>query len=320
MTPNMATEDIMPPRLTDNQTTIVTCPSELPTVVEYINGIDTILTVIIAITILLSFSTFVVSVNSVRQVLRQTPKRFKSKTIVILIIYPIVTALAIVSILIPKSYFICDSVSHIYFMITAYVFHSLVVDYVGGEDTFIKASDSETFNIRTPPCCCCLPFLKRSAVTKNRMLFTRLLTLQLPIVQSILFIGLNVVFIEEIQKFNQIILYFVPFIVISIILGVWGLNIIVRMIAPMQEELKVMAKYVALQPVLILCKVQPLVIMVIVTYVTPKCEFPMVLQVQKNAVFQMCLSAEMLVLSVWAMQLYRTPSKSRELLVKPETT
>lgn len=38
----------------------------------------------------------------------------------------IVTALAIVSTLIPKSYFICDTASHIYFMISAYVFYRLV--------------------------------------------------------------------------------------------------------------------------------------------------------------------------------------------------
>lgn len=37
-----------------------------------------------------------------------------------------------------------------------------------------------------------------------------------------------------------------------------------------------------LQAVLLLCKLQPLVIMGIVTYVTPSCDFPLTLQVQKN--------------------------------------
>lgn len=54
------------------------------------------------------------------------------------------------------------------------------------------------------------------------------------------------------------------------------------MIAPLYEEFKIMGKYVVLQAVLILCKIQPVVIMVIVTYVTPRCDFPLVLQVQKN--------------------------------------
>lgn len=309
---------------TGNRSTTValsrSCPTELPTVVQYLNGLDTAVTVIIAITIVLSFATFVICGKNIRQVLRYTPKRFKSKTIVVLIIYPVVTTLAIISALVPKSYFICDTASHIYFMISAYVFYSLIVDYIGGEEAFIRSSDTQTFNARTPPCCCCLPFLQRSAVTKNRLLFTRLLILQLPIVQSLLFVGLNVVFVEDVENFNRIILYFVPFIVVSIIAGVWGLNIIVRMVNPLYSEFKVMGKYVVLQAVLILCKVQPLVIMGLVTYVTPSCAFPLTLQVQKNAVFQMCLCAEMLVLSLWAFQLYKTPNKNQQLLEKTEST
>ncbi|XP_058823915.1 organic solute transporter alpha-like protein [Topomyia yanbarensis] len=316
----MDSESTKYPEPSDNQTSTRVCPSELPTVIEYISGLDTILTVIIAITIVLSIATFAICGRAVAQVLKQTPKRFKSKTIILLNIYPVVTALAIVSILIPKSYFICDTVSHIYFMICAYVFYSLSIDYVGGDDSFIKSSDSETFNTRTPPCCCCLLFLKRSPVTKNRLLFTRLMILQLPVVQTILFLGLNIVFVEDIGNFNQTILYFVPFIVASILIGVWGLNITIRMIAQFHTEFQIMAKYVVLQSVLILCKVQPLVIMVIVAHVTPRCDFPLVLQVQKNAVFQMCLCAEMLVLSLWALQLYKTPSKNRQLLAKPEAT
>lgn len=315
----MENESIVVVEFADNRTT-KDCPTQLPTIIEYFNGLDIIITVIIAITIVLSFATFVICGNNIRQVLRYTPKRFKSKTIVVLIIYPIVTALAIVSALIPKSYFICDTASHIYFMICAYVFYSLIIEYVGGDETFIRSSDSRTFNVRTPPCCCCLPFLHRSAVTKNRLLLTRLLVLQLPIVQSLLFVGLNVVFIEDIENFNRIILYFVPFIVLSIILGVWGLNIIVRMVSPLYSEFKLMGKYVVLQAVLLLCKIQPLVIMGIVTYVTPSCDFPLTLQVQKNAVFQMCLCAEMLVLSLWAFTLYKTPNKNQHLLEKPESS
>ncbi|XP_038119420.1 organic solute transporter alpha-like protein [Culex quinquefasciatus] len=317
----MAIEDILSStEFAANTTVGEECPSQLPTVVQYLNGLDTILTVIIGITIVLSLVTFVICGKNISQVLRHTPKRFKTKTIILLSIYPTVTALAMVSVLVPKSYFVCDTVSHIYFMICAYIFYSLVMAYVGGEDGFIKSSDTETFNVRTPPCCCCVPFLKRSPVTKNSLLFTRLLILQLPIIQSILFFGLNIVFLEDLDNFNRIILYFVPFIAGSILLGVWGLNILVRMIAPLYEEFKIMGKYVVLQAVLILCKIQPVVIMVIVTYVTPRCDFPLVLQVQKNAVFQLCLCGEMVFLSLWAFQLYKTPSNTRQLLAKSEST
>lgn len=109
-------------------------------------------------------------------------------------------------------------------------------------------------------------------------------------------------------NFNRIILYFVPLIVISILLGVWGLNILVRMLAPLYSDLKLMGKYFVLQAVLILCRIQPLVIAGIVSSSISDCVFPITLQVQKNAIFQLCLCFEMMVLSCWASLLYKSPS------------
>lgn len=45
-------------------------------------------------------------------------------------------------------------------------------------------------------------------------------------------------FVENNNFFNKTIPYFVPFIVGSIIIGVWGLNITVRMIAPTLTGMK----------------------------------------------------------------------------------
>uniref|UniRef100_A0A182PKH2 Organic solute transporter alpha-like protein n=1 Tax=Anopheles epiroticus TaxID=199890 RepID=A0A182PKH2_9DIPT len=284
------------------------CTNELPTVQEYLDGLTLPIAFIIAATVLLSIGTFSIFFNNAYHILHRAPKQFKTKSILLLTIYPLVTLFGVVSISVPRAYFLCDTVMHVYFMICAYIFFSLCMQYVDGEDALIKSTDSQTFSLRTPPLCCIMPLFKRTSVTKNRLRFVRMLIMQLPVVQTALFLALNVVFVEDYPNFNRIILYFVPLIVISILLGVWGLNILVRMIAPLYSDLKLMGKYFVLQTVLILCRIQPLVIAAIVSSSITDCAFPNTLQVQKNAIFQLCLCFEMMVLSCWASLLYKTPS------------
>ncbi|XP_053671214.1 organic solute transporter alpha-like protein [Anopheles nili] len=284
------------------------CTNELPTVQEYLDGLNYPIACIIVATVLLSIATFSIFFKNAYHILHRTPKQFKTKSILLLTIYPLVTLFGVVSISVPRAYFLCDTVMHVYFMICAYVFFSLCMQYVDGEDALIKSTDSQTFSLRTPPFCCLVPLFKRQPVTKTRLRFVRMLIMQLPVVQTALFLALNVVFVEDYANFNRIILYFVPLIVVSILLGVWGLNVLVRMLSPLYSDLKLMGKYFVLQAVLILCRIQPLIIAAIVGSTIAECAFPMTLQVQKNAVFQMCLCFEMMLLSCWASVLYKFPS------------
>lgn len=65
------------------------------------------------------------------------------------------------------------------------------------------------------------------------------------------------------EMYDDLLVYFVPFIVASILTGVWGLQITARMIAPYLPDYKIMPKYFAIQLVLIFCKLQPAVIQLI---------------------------------------------------------
>lgn len=58
---------------------------------------------------------------------------------------------------------------------------------------------------------------------------TRTLILQLTISHIVLFIALNVIKSNDEDTFNMILQYFVPAIVGPILLGIWGLNIMIRM-------------------------------------------------------------------------------------------
>lgn len=82
-------------------------------------------------------------------------------------VYCIIGAAAFTSLCVFKAYVFCDSICHFAFVICAYQFFCLCVEYGGGETNFIKRTGGLlSFNIQTPPLCCCLTFLEPSPMTK----------------------------------------------------------------------------------------------------------------------------------------------------------
>lgn len=82
-------------------------------------------------------------------------KQFTTRTLILLCYYPIVAAAALISISLPKSIILCDTICHFAFTICAYQFFCLCIEYANGEKNFIKlAGDQRVFRLRVPPCCC----------------------------------------------------------------------------------------------------------------------------------------------------------------------
>lgn len=79
----------------------------------------------------------------------------------------------------------------------------------------------------------------------------------------------------EQELYAQIFLYVVPVFVTSILLGVWGLNIVTRMLNPSFPDMNLRGKYLALQLVLMANKLQPIISTLIVANVDFHCTFPL---------------------------------------------
>lgn len=100
-------------------------------------------------------------------IIRHTPKPYRGRTLTLCGIYTIVGAAALTSLIAYRAYVFCDSVCHFAFLMCAYQYFTLIIDYADGESNFIKNTNgSMVFNMRTPPLCCCLPFLKPTVITK----------------------------------------------------------------------------------------------------------------------------------------------------------
>lgn len=105
----------------------------------------------------------------------------------------------------------------------------------------------------------------------------------MPIAHVILFLVLNIIFIEDIATFDAIILYFIPFIALTVLGGIWGFNIAIRMMAPHYVELKLTQKYFAFQLVLFFCKIQPIFLNFAMNRLMTACYGPFTVIVQRHS-------------------------------------
>lgn len=113
--------------------------------------------------------------------------------------------------------------------------------------------------------------------------FLRFLIIQLPVAHIVIFVVLNLIYIEDIQTFDNVILYFVPFIALAVVGGVWGFNISIRMMAPHFVSLKLAQKYFAFQLVLFFCKIQPIFLNAVMKALITTCEGPFTIIVKRHS-------------------------------------
>lgn len=158
-------------------------------------------------------------IRQIPSILQNTPSKYQSRTIILCGIYSVTGTAALVSLIVYRSAVLCDSISHFAFVMGAYQYFTLVIDYYGGESEFIKHTNGlKVFNIQTPPCCCCLQFLLPSELTKyahfllhlvtnkhffrfklilcicsrNKLKWLRIMVVQMSIIQGVLLFLLNV--------------------------------------------------------------------------------------------------------------------------------
>lgn len=160
----------------------------------------------------------------------------------------------------------------------------------------------------------------------------RFLVLQMPVAHIVIFVVLNLIYIEDIPTFDIVVIYFIPFIAITVLGGIWGFNLAIRMMAPYYVNLKLVQKYFAFQLVLFFCKIQPILLNVVLKALITTCEGPFTIVVKRHselskflniaasinhykssyvAIIQMLVQFQMLILCIWASFLYKNPLPSK---------
>lgn len=119
---------------------------------------------------ILNISIFATTVSRLR---RHLDKPLLGPSIMMVGLYPIISVAALVTILVPYSWFICHTVMHVMFMVGGPVFRTLLFRYVGSEQNYVKETAGEAVQLNTPPCCCCCLCLPMVIPTKAKLCISR---------------------------------------------------------------------------------------------------------------------------------------------------
>ncbi|XP_055388428.1 organic solute transporter alpha-like protein [Condylostylus longicornis] len=266
-------------------------------------------TLSIVLAIIVFFINIAIFCASVTQSLKRVRKLYLGSTIFLLSLYPIISFAALITILIPRSFLICHTIMHLLFTFGAFIYYRLCILYVNGLENFLKEADAEILNVRTPPCCCCCLCIHSIALTKNRMNILFYMITQLPCIQFVIMLILNFIYVYEESIYKVCNWYFAPFMFTSILTGVWGLNIVTRMVDSHVKNLNMKKKFFALQFILIFCKLQFIILNSSLDGVYLGSQgYPITDTVYKQAIINILITLEMILLSLLAKQAYKEPT------------
>lgn len=127
----------------------------------------------ILIAMLLIFAIGYQFIRQMPYIIGNTPTKYRTRTLLLCAVYIIVGAAAFISLLAYEAFVFCDSVCHFTFLLCAYQYFVLIIDYADGESNFIKETNElKVFDMRTPPLCCFLHcVLQPTTITKYAIFF-----------------------------------------------------------------------------------------------------------------------------------------------------
>lgn len=124
------------------------------------------------------------------------------------------------------------------------------------------------------------------------MCLLRVLVLQLPVVQGLLYMVLLVMWAEEESLYEVNYMYLQPVVVVSILTGIWGLLMTIKMLSTVLSGHLVLGKFVALQAVLLLAKFQGLAARALAWYNVLPCNPPLTPAVYANRECTSCCGSQ----------------------------
>ncbi|KAJ8973945.1 hypothetical protein NQ317_002449 [Molorchus minor] len=139
----------------------------------------------------------------------------------------------------------------------------------------------------------------------------RLLVLQLPVVQGLVYVILLVMWAEReayftFQSLYQInYMYIQPVMICSILTGIWGMSMTINILKTKCEKYLLIGKFLALQMVLIFAKLQGLSTKALVWFHVLPCRPPITPQVYANLIHNTLMLSEMVLLGAIARYLYK---------------
>ncbi|XP_018331653.1 organic solute transporter alpha-like protein [Agrilus planipennis] len=224
------------------------------------------------------------------------------------ILFAVVALATFCATIVPRSHLLAEAVTQGTFMAAMYQLFCLLVAYCGGEAELIRRVKPTTLKMKVGPCCCwpCC-FLPSLEMTKNRVRQLRILVLQLPVIQGLIYMTLLVMWAERESLYQINYMYVQPVVVVSILFGIWGMTMTITLLKDVLKDHSLQAKFLVLQMVLLFAKLQGLATRIIVWAGLLPCKPPITSAVYGNLIHNTLMLLEMVLLSVIARRLYKRP-------------
>ncbi|CAH1636831.1 unnamed protein product [Spodoptera littoralis] len=225
---------------------------------------------------------------------------------VVLSIYPIVAASALVMIVVPRSRLPAEAVAQEAVMVALYHFFCLVIAECGGTEQFVRSAGGADLETRVMPCCCwpcCV--IPRPKLHKGSLMWLRYLVLQIPIIQGLIYFILIVIWSEDFMLYQGNFVYFQPFIAASILSGMWGVVMCVR--AAISVGRAPRPRFLVIQLVLIIVKLQCGLAKSVPNMANLSCVMKLHPGVFASLINNCIMMLEMLLISIWAWRVYSSP-------------
>ncbi|KAF5285343.1 hypothetical protein FQA39_LY04442 [Lamprigera yunnana] len=279
----------------------------VPSTREYLTAISWYGILLVSYGVIALLLTLFMFVDTLRYIINYSPPRVKTLSAFVIGVYPIIAIATLCATIVPRSQLIAEAVTQGIFMVGLYQLFCLFVSYCGGEAELIKKVNPPSLITKAAPCCCwpcccCLPTLD---VNKKRLLYLRILVLQLPIVQGLVYMTLLVLWAERESLYEINYVYVQPLIVASIFIGVWGMSMTTQLLRDCLKGYWMNSKFIVLQLVLMLSKLQGLLIKALVWTDVLPCNPPLTSNVYSNLIYNCLILWQMALLAYIARNVYK---------------
>ncbi|BES92912.1 Hypothetical protein NTJ_05721 [Nesidiocoris tenuis] len=289
----------------------ITChPLNIPSIQEYFTAFNEWGVALFTLGGLAVLIVLALYVDTMRTVIQHAPTSSKAHTAFVISVYPVVSIATYIATIVPRAQLLAEALTQGMFMACLYQLFCLFISYCGGEAQLINKVHPNLLSLQVAPCCCwpCFSFcLPTFPVTKKVMLTLRILVLQLPVVQGLIYVIFLVMWAEEQSLYQVNHNYFLPIMITSILTGIWGMVMTTKMLIPVLPEHKLQGKFLVLQLVLVLAKFQGLAAKAFASGDFFPCRHPITPTVYTNLVYNSVLLWEMVLLSSLARSLYEKP-------------
>lgn len=245
-------------------------------------------------------------------------KMNKYKVIVMLGLYPLVSCVCMLSLLLPRTTMIAELMIAMYMAVCILMFVRMVVDYMGGFKAVCKEMEGEQMSFRTPPCCCCCccPGVYKQKVNSTNLKRVNLMTLQgafvrpiITIVALILWADKRYILGEDMNP-SAASLYLNLIGAVSSLVAMWAMMVTFRSLRSQLQDYNIGKKFAALQLTIVVVNIQGFLFQILAKYNIPECVRALSSTVRAYRSNYFILIIEMLLLMIFARIAFKRKEES----------